>query len=254
MNRLFVLTLFMVGVLLSGVKSGEAGGSLFRLGYLDHTGAALCRIAQLKGEYAQEGLKVELVRFSDSRSGLAALEQGTIHAGAFEVGEGLKAIAGGKGFRIIAGGGIPTATGLLAELDDRVQQRLDLSGIVILIPATGGAGEKETLTRLTAALVRAYRSSRAEPELLRSKSVGTDQPIIHFDPYPDYYRLERLWKRLDLHSSTFPPDFLANHVYEEIYCDALDRLLDSAPDDNVYKELSGKAVCVPDCCPKNKKQ
>ena len=253
MIRLMFLTVILAGALLTGVKSGDAGSSSFRLGYLDHPGAALCRIAVLKGGYGQEGLKVELVRFADSRSGLAALEQGTIGAGAFEVGEGLKAIAQGKGFRIIAGGGIPTATGLLAELDDRVQQELDLSGIVVLIPATGPAGEKEFLTTLTAALVRAYRSGRAEPELLRGRSTGTDHPITVFDPSPDYYRLERLWRRLELQTAVMPRDFLANHIYEEIYCDALDSLLDGSPDDKVYRELSAKAVCVPDCCPKNKK-
>ena len=67
---------------------------------------------------------------------------------------------------------------------------------------------------------------------------------------PDYWRLERIWRSLGLQSAAMKRDFLSNHVYEEIYCDALDRLLDGSPDDQVYKALSGKAVCTPDCCPK----
>ena len=252
MIKRIITTVLMAALLFACALSGFAAEKSFRLGYLDHPGSGLCRIAAQKGHYREEGLQVELVRFSDSRSGLAALEHRTIDAGAFEVGPVLRAIAGGKGFRIIAGGGIPTATGPLAELDMRVQQRLDLSGIVVLILATGPAAEKETITRLTAALIRAYRNWQQHSELLPPDLKGTDQAITVFDPSPDYYHLEQHWQRLDLQTSAMPGDFLANHVYEEIYCDALDRLLDDSTDDRVFKELSGKVVCVPDCCPKNK--
>ena len=253
MIRLLVTTVLMATLLLTGAAPGSADQErLFRLGYLDNLGSALCRIAQLKGHFAQEGLKVALVRFGDSQGGLAALEQGNIDAGAFLVGEGLRAIAQGRGFRIVAGGGLLTATGPLAELDSRVQQQLDLSGTVVFIPATGPATEKETVTRLTAALIRAYGSSRQQPDILPLGQSGADQPITRFDPSPEYYRLERLWKRLALQSPAMPADFLANHVYEEIYCDALDRLREDSPDDKLLQELSARAVCVPDCCPKNK--
>jgi hypothetical protein len=43
-------------------------------------------------------------------------------------------------------------------------------------------------------------------------------------------------------------DFLANHVYEEIYCDALDRLL-LGHIDPILQQLFSKAICTPNCCP-----
>jgi hypothetical protein len=254
MIRLSITTVLMVALLLTRAVPGIAiEERLFRLGYLDNPGSGLCRIAALKGHFSAEGLKVELIRFSDSRSGLAALGQGAIDGGAFHVGEGLRAIARDKGFRIIAGGGIPLATGPLAELDSRVQQESDLFATVVFIPAIGSSGEKENLTRLTAALIRAYRSSRMEPDLQRETSAGPDQTITRFDPSPEYYHLERLWHQLALQSPDMSRGFLADHVYEEIYCDALDRLLDRSPEDTLFKELSARAICVPDCCPKNRK-
>ena len=254
MIRILVSIVLLAALLLTGAVPGSAAADKsFRLGYLDSPGSDLGRIAALKGHYREEGLKVELVRFVDNRSGLAALEQRTIDAGTFEAGEVLRAIARRKGFRIIAGGGVPTATGPLAELDPGVQQKLDLTGSVVVIPPVGAASEKETVTRLTAALIRAYRSRQLQPDLLHNDPVGSDRIISVFNPAPDYYHLEQLWRRLDLQTAAMPHDFLANHVYEEIYCDALDGLLDDAPEDQVFTELSRKVVCVPDCCPKNKK-
>ena len=254
MIRILVSTVLFAGLLLTGAAPDSAAAEKsFRLGFLDSPGSGLCRIAALKGHYREEGLKVELVRFADNRSGLAALEHRTIDAGAFEVGEVLRAIARGIGFRIIAGGGVPTSTGPLAELDPDVQQKLDLTGSVVVIPPVGVASEKETVTRLTAALIRAYRSRQLQPDLLHNDPSGSDRTITVFNPAPDYYHLELLWRRLDLQTAAMPHDFLANHVYEEIYCDALDGLRDDAPEDQVFTELSRKVVCVPDCCPKNKK-
>ncbi len=250
MKLLFIVLLF-VSFSLSRTAVSCAVDKTVRLGYLDQPGSALCLIAGEKGHYREEGLKVELISFSDSRSGLTALELGSIDAGAFEVGTVLTAIARGKEFRIIAGGGVPVATGPLADLDNRVQQKLDLTAIVVLIPATGVATEKNTATRLTAALIRAHRSRHEQPTFFPDPA-GVDQTLTLFNPSPDYYRLERLWRQLDLQINAMPHDFLANHVYEEIYCDALDDLVDTYPNDRLLKELSGKVVCVPDCCPKNK--
>ena len=253
MIRMLATTVFMALLLSVGGQSSFAAEKLFRLGYLDTPGSGLCRIAEPRGHFREEGLKVELIRFQNSRSGLAAMGKRTIDAGVFEVGEVLRAIAGGKGFRIIAGGGVPTATGPPAELNDLVQQKLDLAGSVVIVPARESPGEKETFTRLTAALIRAYRALQEQPNLLKNGPTGPDQTITVFDPSQNYYHLEQLWRRRGLQTAAMPRDFLANHVYEEIYCDALDRLLDDAPDDQVFKKLSGKTVCITDCCPKDKK-
>jgi hypothetical protein len=60
----------------------------------------------------------------------------------------------------------------------------------------------------------------------------------------------RIWQGLGLQDAAMSRDFLASHVYEEIYCDALDRLL-LGPTDPVLQGLLGKAICTPNCCPAN---
>ena len=238
-----ILTVIMSSLVTPALATGTR---IVRFGYLDHPGSALCRIAIALGHFGEEGLQVELVSFNDSAKGLAALEKGDIAIGAFSVADSLRAIAGGKGFRIVAGGGTPVNANPLAELDDSLQAESEGQGIVVLIAPTWPNSEKETITRLTAALIRAYRTHRRHAQTASSAPVNR----LNFDPNPDYWRLERIWRSLGLQSAAMKRDFLSNHVYEEIYCDALDRLLDGSPDDQVYKALSGKAVCTPDCCPK----
>jgi hypothetical protein len=242
-------------IVLAGAIPGLAAHMPLRLGYLDHPGSALCRIAATYGHFGEEGLRVKLVRFTDSASGLDALEKGIIDAGAFSVGVALTQIAHGRELRIIAGGGTPTATGPLAGLDEAVQQNLDREGIVVLVPANRPAAEKGTIISLTAALIRAHctlqqQSAAARRATLRKLSQGTSVPDIHFDPNPDYWRMLRIWQGLGLQDAAMPRDFLANHVYEEIYCDALDHLL-MGPIDPVMQGLFSKAVCTPNCCPAN---
>jgi hypothetical protein len=120
----------------------------------------------------------------------------------------------------------------------------------VSIPRTSQS--KNNITHLTAGLIRAYRSVRLHPALLSQYAVRQEGVVV-FNPNPDYYRLERIWTSLGLQAAEMKHDFLASHVYEEIYCDALDSLLDDAADDPVFKELSSKAVCTLDCCPKSKK-
>ncbi len=220
-----------------------------RLGYLDQPGSALCRIAAKRGHFREEGLRVELVAFPDSAKGLAALERCAIDAGAFAITDSLRAIAGGKGFRIIAGGGTPVSGDPLAELDDTLPAEIEGRAVVVLIAAGWPDTGKQTMIGLTAALIRAHRTRLLD---LQSASAAPGSRLgnpLHFNPNPDYYRLERVWRALGLQSTAMPRDFLANHVYEEIYCDALDRLLDSSADDPVFKKLSSQSVCTPDCCP-----
>lgn len=219
-----------------------------RLGYLAHPGSALCLIAESKGHYREEGLNVELVAFDDSTKGLAALETGRIDAGAFPTSETLRAIARGTGVRIIAGGGTPLQDNPLAELDDTLKAETEARGIVVSLSPAWRNSKKEKIVRLTAALIRAYRThllTYADP-LTRGRRLDKS---IHFDPNPDYWRLERIWRSRGLQDAAMQRDFLANHVYEEMYCDALDRLLDNAADDHVFKGLFSNAVCTPDCCP-----
>lgn len=240
----------LAAVLFSAAPPVMAAARALRLGYLDHPGSALCQIAASRRHFSEEGVQVQLVRFADSGSGLAALEAGVIDVGAFEVGDSLRAIAGGKNFRIIAGGGTPAHDNPLEELDDTLRAETESRGIVVLIPPTWPNAGKGTLIQLTAALVRAYRTHRQHPHTASSPSGNRPDKDVHFDPNPDYWRLERIWRSLGLQDAAMKRDFLANHVYEEIYCDALDRLLDG-PADQVFRDLSSKAVCPPDCCPAN---
>ncbi|KAB0663893.1 hypothetical protein F6V25_15840 [Oryzomonas japonica] len=254
-HRIAAPSLMAVLLLVSGVMPCHAAGKFFRLGYLDHPGSALCRVAATHGHFREEGLQVKLVKFQDTASGLAALEAGSIDAGAFMVGEALGQIAKGKGFRIIAGGGTPTDTGPLASLDENHQGEQERRGIVVLVPANRPVAEKGSIIGLTAALIRAHRTLQQQSPVVRQATLqklsqGATVPNIHFDPNPDYWRMLRIWQGLGLQDAAMPGDFLANHVYEEIYCDALDRLL-IGPMDPVLQELFSKAVCTPNCCPAN---
>jgi hypothetical protein len=166
------------------------------------------------------------------------------------VAETLNVIAAGTGIRIIAGGGAVFDNNPVSELGENGMEESYRQGIVVSIPKQGSP--KAAITQLTAGLIHAYRAVRQHPELV-SGYAGRPEGVVVFNPNPDYYRLERIWKSLGLQVADMKPDFLANHVYEEIYCDALDSLMDSTPNDPVFKELSSKAVCTPDCCPKTKK-
>jgi hypothetical protein len=219
-----------------------------RLGYLEHPGSALCLIAESKGHYREDGLNVELVKFTDSSKGMAALETGKIDAGAFPASETLRAIARGKGFRIIAGGGTPLPDNPLAELDDTLKAETESWGIVVSLSPIWQDSKKEGIVKLAAALIRAYRTHLQTYTDPLTRGTRLDK-TVHFDPNPDYWRLERIWRSLGLQDASMQRDFLANHVYEEIYCDALDRLLDDAADDAVFKDLFSRAVCTPNCCP-----
>ena len=230
-------------------KQNNVPVRIIRLGYLDDPGSALCQIAATKGHFREEGLEVELVKFKESNKGLAALETGLIDVGAFTVGDSLRAIAGGRGFRIIAGGGAPVPGNPLADLDEAFQTERECEGVVVLIPRAWPISDKGTIIQLTAALIRAYRTNQSLHSLPPAPGSRPDS-AVRFDPNPDYWRLDRLWRSLGLQENFMKRDFLANHVYEEIYCDALDRLL-LGPIDPLLLALFSKAICTPNCCPAN---
>ncbi|MGA2150708.1 MAG: hypothetical protein ABSG48_00925 [Geobacteraceae bacterium] len=232
--------------------SAEEDG-IFRLGYLAYPGSALCLVAAQSGHFQAEGLRIQMVAFTDSASGLASLEAGTIDSGAFGAGESLREIARGKKLRIIAGGGVPTDPEASAGIDGTGKKRPDSSGIVVLVAGDRRFPDKVTITRLTAALIRAHQTLQLHTKTARSTAEAqVDVSGMAFDPNPDYWRLEKLWRELGLQDAAMPRDFLASHVYEEIYCDALDRILvESDLNDPVIQQLFIQAVCTPNCCPAN---
>jgi len=226
-----------------------------RLGYLERSGSALCLLAAAHGFFREEGLEVALIPFPDTASGEAALVAGKIDLGAFAVGATLQAVAGGRKFRIITGGGTEQSSGLLDELDPSAQQGLDDRGIVVVAGEGTDALDKTCLIKLAAALIKADLLLENKPSRAWSGIVGyrpeTGQ-LVHFNPNPDYWHLAEVWKRLGLQAKEMPRDYLSNHVYEEIYCDALDRLvLAQGADDPALQKLVHKAICVPNCCPAN---
>jgi len=221
-----------------------------RLGYVENPESALCVVGAEQGLFRQAGLEVELVRLPDPACVLEALEKGTIEAGALPADDALKSIARGDDVRIIAGGGTETrhAQGIGSTGEGE-------PGTVVLIPGRlSTPRDKRTVTRLTAALIRAHQHlARQQRNLAQRETVRKPgNTRVTFNPNPDYWRLERLWQRLGLSDPAQPGDFLANHVYEEIYCDALDQILvESDLSDPVMRKLFDKAVCVPNCCPAN---
>lgn len=246
MNILLGVILLLLN--LTAAADASSQSPPLRLGYLEHPGSALCLVAGSKGFFRAEGARVRLIRFRDTESGLAALAAGEIDAGAFAVGETLRQIAEGKELRIIAGGGTVRGANPLADLDEAATLEQESGGIVVAVAAPPRAPGKEVLVRLVTALIRAYQSLQKEPG-------GVGHGAVHFDPNPDYRRIERLWRFHDLQGEKRPRDFLANHVYEEIYCDALDRLIDrTGTKDGVLQKLFSEAVCVPDCCPPDTKK
>ncbi len=247
------LALSTCAALLLSLISGTgmaASAKPVRLGYLDNPGSVLCQIAAAAGHFSEEGLQVELVAFADSASGLAALESGAIDVGAFAVGDSLRAIAAGKGFRLIAGGGTPLHGNPVAEQSNSFQVEEESRGVVVVIPQNWSVAEKGTIIQLTAALIRAYRTSRNFTAVASLPIGSRPDSTFRFDPNPDYWRVEKIWSGLGLQNLTMKRDFLANHIYEEIYCDALDRLL-LGDIDPVLQHLFSKAICTPNCCPAN---
>lgn len=223
---------------------------VLRLGYVAGPESALCVVGAEQGLFRQAGMEVVLVRFNDSAGVLETLASGNIEAGALPADDALKAIARGLDVRIIAGGGTEMRNDSGVEGIGEGEP-----GTVVLIPGhLSTPRDKRTVTRFTAALIRAHLHLARQQRNLAQREAASKpgSTRVTFNPNPDYWRLERLWQRLGLSDPAKPGDFLANHVYEEIYCDALDQiLLDSDLSDPVTRKLFDKAVCVPNCCPAN---
>lgn len=245
----------VLSVVLCGVAAASQQGKSLRVGYLDASGSALVLVAETRGYFDREGLSVALVRYTRSIDLLNALVSGRIEAGTLSAEEALRAVSSGKEFRVIAGGGTPKgAEELLKELDPSLPAQLRASEIVMV-----GTDKLDKITaiRTVAALIRAHVDlSHNEPAtwqtIGRKLTQAPEAGSLRFDPNPDFYRFESLWVELKLQRSRMTRDYLARHVDEEVYCDALDRLLDAGDlDDPVLRQLSRTALCIPDCCPNN---
>jgi len=256
-RRLLILLTLLV--LLCGTANAGQKAYHLRFGYLDDPGSALVLLAAEHGYFKGERLSVTLVKYDNADKGVAALAAGKIEAGAFPAGDVLRAIAGGGDLQIIAGGGTQKPVELQAELDQSAQKELQAREVVTVINGGKTAGAKEAATRLVKALIRAHlQLQQHETKSLQSiKHHFSHQPLpgaYSFDPNPDYYRFAAIWEDLGLQKPGMRRDHLSSHVYEEIYCDALDRALDADPQNELLQKLSSVAVCTPDCCPDTKKR
>jgi hypothetical protein len=118
--------------------------------------------------------------------------------------------------------------------------------------------ERQFFNPAADALIRAYGRYFQKPGIaiadirthLSTASAGGAMPV--FDPNPGYDSLARLWKEQGLQRQGQPQEYLATHVNEEYFCDALYQLLDQSPEDTALNQLLNRTVCPPDCCPINK--
>ena len=253
-----ILILCAVVMLLCTAAWAGQRATRVRFGYLDDPGSVLPLLAARQGEFRKEGLDVTLVEYASADEGLAALAAGKLDAGSFPVGAVLQAIAENGDLQIIAGGGRPKPGELEDEIDRNASADLGIREVVTVIRSGKNAPIKETAIRLVTSQIRAHQELRQHAtralRSIRHLSALPPPGSYAFDPNPDYYRFAPIWKKLELQRPEMRRDHLAGHVYEEIYCDALDRALDADPQNVELKRLASAAVCTPDCCPKAKKR
>jgi NitT/TauT family transport system substrate-binding protein len=114
MKRLFVLLLLLT-LMVSG-QSHATELKKLKIGYLPTSGHLLYFVAQEKGFFKQEGLDVELARFTNSGEGLTAIKTGKLDAGSFGTSAPLVFIDKGADFAIF-GGQMGEGHGLVAKPD-----------------------------------------------------------------------------------------------------------------------------------------
>ena len=114
MNRMLIGLLALV-MLVIGVGNGFAADlKKLKVGYLPTSGHLLYFVAKEKGFFQQEGLDVELARFTNSGEGLTAIKTGKLDAGSFGTSAPLAFIAKGADFTIF-GGQMGEGHGLIAR-------------------------------------------------------------------------------------------------------------------------------------------
>jgi NitT/TauT family transport system substrate-binding protein len=114
MKRLFALLLLLTLTLASTGYATEF--KKLKVGYLPTSGHLLYFVAQEKGYFKQEGLDVELARFTNSGEGLTAIKTGKLDAGSFGTSAPLVFIDKGADFAIF-GGQMGEGHGLVAKPD-----------------------------------------------------------------------------------------------------------------------------------------
>lgn len=114
MKRLLALLLLLTLTLASTSYAAEL--KKLKVGYLPTSGHLLYFVAKEKGYFQQEGLDVELARFTNSGEGLTAIKTGKLDAGSFGTSAPLAFIAKGADFTIF-GGQMGEGHGLIAKPD-----------------------------------------------------------------------------------------------------------------------------------------
>ncbi len=114
MKRIFALLLLLT---LALAATGHAADlKKLKVGYLPTSGHLLYFVAKERGFFQQEGLDVELVRFTNSGEGLTAIKTGKLDAGSFGTSAPLVFIDKGSDFTIF-GGQMGEGHGLVAKPD-----------------------------------------------------------------------------------------------------------------------------------------
>lgn len=112
MKRLFALMLLLTLTVAGTGHTDEL--KKLKVGYLPTSGHLLYFVAKEKGFFQQEGLDVELARFTNSGEGLTAIKTGKLDAGSFGTSAPLAFIAKGADFTIF-GGQMGEGHGLIAK-------------------------------------------------------------------------------------------------------------------------------------------
>lgn len=112
MKRVFAL-LLLATLTLAGIGHAAELKKL-KVGYLPTSGHLLYFVAKEKGYFQQEGLDVELARFTNSGEGLTAIKTGKLDAGSFGTSAPLAFIDKGADFTIF-GGQMGEGHGLVAK-------------------------------------------------------------------------------------------------------------------------------------------
>jgi NitT/TauT family transport system substrate-binding protein len=130
MKRLLALLLLLA---LTMAGTGHAAElKKLKVGYLPTSGHLLYFVAKEKGFFQQEGLDVELARFTNSGEGLTAIKTGKLDAGSFGTSAPLAFIAKGADFTIF-GGQMGEGHGLIAkpEKAERFKELKNFRGAII---------------------------------------------------------------------------------------------------------------------------
>ncbi|GAB7027395.1 ABC transporter substrate-binding protein [Geotalea toluenoxydans] len=103
MKKIVSIVLTIALLALGAAVSQAAPLKKLKVGYLPTSGHLLYFVAKEKGFFQQEGLDVELFRFTNSGEGLTAIKSGKLDAGSFGTSAPLAFIAKGADFTIFGG-------------------------------------------------------------------------------------------------------------------------------------------------------